>query len=503
MAAMRKSLSTNVTAGAISSLVSILAAVIATPLYLRILGAEAFGVLGFVLSLQAAILALDAGLAVSATRAVAQAQTGAAGRSTTDLMYGLARASWYIAFIIAGTLALLASSLAASWLNLFELPEAHVAQSLAIASIAIGARWPLALYQGILTGAQRLVALSAVNILMTVLSTGGAVVLMLILGPDLRVLFAWFAGAALVQVLWCRQLALQALGDGRLPARGAVRAFFRASAAAGWLGLVGLLLMQIDKVVLSKMLPASQFGYYVMAGMVAGALYGLVMPVFNVLYPRFATLASMADTSDLRRLYRDSSLAVSTLLFPLAAVLAFFGDSVLLLWTGDPVAAQAASPILMMLALGSAVHGVMFLPYALKLACGASRLALGIGLTLLLLSLPAMIAAAARWGGTGAAGAWLTLTVFYLVAGSAVTHIRLMPGLGNKWLLFDVAPPALLSLISAYAVAMWTTSHAWSAGHRAMAASALVICCWVLVACSSTRLRLVARPWGAHTPATD
>lgn len=499
---MQKRLGTNVAAGAISSLVSILAAVVATPIYLRLLGAEAFGVYGFFLSLQAALLALDGGLAVSATRAVAQGQAGPSQRATADLMCGLARASWYVALAIALLLAALASYLADSWLNLSDLPKPYVAQSLAIAGIAIAGRWPLALYQAILTGRQQLVRLSGLNVLMTLVSTGGAVLLLLALDADLRVLFGWLAAATFVQVAWCRRLAARALGGGSAPPRGTVRQFFRAGAAAGWLGVVGLLLMQVDKAVLSRMLPADQFGYYVMASMMAGALYALVMPVFNALYPRFSILGHAQDRADLRRLYRDSSLALATLLFPLAAVLSSFGDSILLLWTGDPVASQAASPILMMLAVGSAIHGIMFLPYALKLACGASRLALWIGVILLAASLPVTILAAARWSGAGAAAAWLMLNVFYLIAGSIVTHRRLLPGVTSSWLLRDVAPPALLSLGSAHLLAEWTRAQGWSAGPRTIAASMLVVSCWALLVCASSRLRLGARPMTAKAAGT-
>lgn len=500
VAPVQKSLSTNVAAGAVSSFVSILAAVIATPLYLRMLGAEAFGVLGFVLSLQAAILALDGGLAVSATRAVAQGQAELTRRSTADLMHGLAQASWCMALAVAGLMALLASSLAGQWLNLLELPTAYVAQSLAVAGVAIGVRWPLALYQAILIGSQKLVALSALNVSMTVLSTGGAVALMVLEGPDLRLLFAWLAAVALVQVLSCRSLARQALGAGRSPPKGEVKRFFRLSAAAGWLGVVGLLLMQVDKVVLSRMLPAGQFGYYVMATLMASALYGLVMPVFNVLYPRFAVLASAPDSTDLSRLYRDSTLALATLLFPLAAVLAFFADSILLLWTGDPAAVRAASSSVMLLALATAIHGVMFVPYALKLACGASRLALMISATLLAFSLPATIVAAARWGGPGAAAVWLVLNLLYMIAGSIVTHRRLMPALGHRWLIWDVAPPALLSIGSAYVLAAWTESGGWSAAQRVAAGTVLVVACWVLIGCGSTRLRIGVHALMAKIP---
>lgn len=499
---MRTSLTVNVVAGAISSVVSIVAAIVATPLYLGLLGAEAFGVLGFVLSLQAALLVLDGGVAVSATRAVAQSQDEPSRRETANLVYGLARVNVFVALAMAVLVALLASTLAARWLNLVALEPAYVAQSLVMAGIAIGARWPLALYQGVLMGRERLAALSAINALMTILTTACSVAIITWVSPDLRLLFGWMAVAGLAQVFWCRRLARQAIGPGRPPPRGEVPRFLRLSAAAGWLGLVGLLLMQVDKVVLSRVLPLGEFGYYVMAAMASAALYAVVTPVFNVLYPRLSVLASQARDTELRRLYRDSSLALAILLFPMAAALASFSGSILLVWTGDPAAARAGAPIVTLLSLATALHGIMFVPYALKLACGASRLALAIGVLLLVFSLPVTIAAALRWGGTGAAAAWLLLHVVYFFAGSGVTHRRLLPGLGYRWLLADVAGPALVSLGAAFSAAHWTDGATWTAGERTGLAALLVVACWILMAAASTRLRLAARSLFAKNAGT-
>jgi O-antigen/teichoic acid export membrane protein len=482
-------LSTDVLAGATSSFVTLLAAIAATPLYLRVLGAEAFGVVGFVLSLQAALLVLDGGVALFAIRAIAQNKNESARRATANLVHGLARVSWYAAVAIVGLIALSATSLAQRWLKLGDLQPAYVAQSLVLAGVAIGARWPLGLYQGVLTGSHQIVAVSFVNALMIVLSTGGGVALMVWFVPDLRVLFAWLAAASLTQVFWCRGLARRALGAGQAPAKGEVLQFYRLSAAAGWLGLVGLLLMQVDKVVLSKVLPVGMFGYYVIAATMASGLYALVTPVFNVLYPRFAVLALEPGRVELRRLYRSSTLALATLVFPIAAALAFFADSILLLWTRDSVAAQAASSVVKLLALGTALHGIMFVAFALKLACGASKLALAIGVTLLAVSFPAIVVAGVLGGGTGAAAAWLMLNLAYLVGGSALTHWRLLPGMGYRWLVNDVAPPAALALGLAYGAAWWSGANGWSAGARTALSAVVVVACWVLMSCASRRLR--------------
>jgi len=149
---MQKRLTTNFASGALSLAVSLLAAIVATPFYLRLLGVEAFGVLGFVLSLQRHCSCSMANRGVCDAHRCAEPNRGCTPGGA-DVMHGLARVGWYLAILIAGMVAMLASSVALIWLNLSTLQPSYVAQSLAVAGVAIGARWPLALYQAVLLGA--------------------------------------------------------------------------------------------------------------------------------------------------------------------------------------------------------------------------------------------------------------------------------------------------------------------------------------------------------------
>ena len=472
--------------GAASSLVSLVVPIVAMPLYLRLLGAESFGVLGFVLALQAAVLALDAGLAVSVTRLVARSELG---REALDaaLLRALSRGVWWVAPVLCGLLALLAPALAGGWLKLGALPPSQAVEALLLAAVAIGVRWPMALYQGMLVGRQRLGELAALTSFFTVLTAVVGVALC-VWHPDLRVLMAWMAASAVLHVLCARVLALRDVPAGALAAWPQVRGFLRQSAAAGALGVIGLLLMQVDKVLLSRLLPVDQFGYYILASMVAGSLYALVVPVFNLLFPQLARLGD-APPAALESAYRDGSLLLAALLFPIALAMGCFGDSILLLWTRDAAAAHAGAPVLLLLALGNALHGVMFAPYALKMAGCQSRLALVIGMCVLVASLPLLLWATLRWGSTGAAGAWLGLHACYLLAGSTLTHRRLLPSVGARWLLLDVGVPLAVSAAIVGGLEWATRVLGWGAPQRVAMAALAVVACWVPLGLGSARVR--------------
>jgi O-antigen/teichoic acid export membrane protein len=215
--------------------------------------------------------------------------------------------------------------------------------------------------------------------------------------------------------------------------------------------------MQFDKVALSRLLPLALFSHYVIAAQVVSALYQFVTPVFNVAYPRFTALHAQDRADELVRVYRLFTQGVAAVAFPAAMWLAVWGQGLVRLWTGSAQIADDAAPVIALLAAGSGLHAVMFVVYALQLALGQTRLALRISVGLLLAQAPLVWIATLRWGGVGAAAAWLALHVVYLLAGGWATHRRVAAGLAARWLARDVAPPLALSV--AAGAACWAVQR--------------------------------------------
>src|SRR2546430_10595963 len=97
-----------------------------------------------------------------------------------------------------------------------------------------------------------------------------------------------------------------------------------------------LLLTQIDKVILIRLVSLEMFGYYVLVGSIAMSLYLLVLPLFNALYPRLTQLVSTSDQEGLREIYQHGCQLMSVLIIPFSTLLVFYSKEVLLVWTGNP-----------------------------------------------------------------------------------------------------------------------------------------------------------------------
>ena len=219
-----------------------------------------------------------------------------------------------------------------------------------------------------------------------------------------------------------------------------------------------VLITQTDKLVLSRMLPLTEYGYFTLAVLVAGGVLLISGPIRTALQPRLTGMLAAGNGRGVVLLYRKASQIVAVLCIPAALLLAFFPREVLWAWTGDATAATHAAPVLAPYALGNGVLAVSAMPYLLQFAAGKMRLHMIGDALLTVLLIPALIWSTAHYGATGAAYAWLASTLAYLLLWVPLIHRRFMPGQHMQWLAGDICiiagPPMLAAAMLHAAVAL-------------------------------------------------
>jgi O-antigen/teichoic acid export membrane protein len=222
--------------------------------------------------------------------------------------------------------------------------------------------------------------------------------------------------------------------------------------AGGVIGIAALsiALIQLDRVLLSALRPLSDLGYFTLALTVSAGLGRLVQPMFNATYPRFSHLVALGESEELRRLYHDASQYLLMLLAAACGVLIAFPRSLLFLWTGDSATADIVAMPMVILVIGTALNGLMNLPYALQLAHGWTRLSLGLNAFALVASLAAGIPLVMIGGIAGAAWLWVITNAILVVVGLPLMHRRLLVNDLGPWFRDCVAPPVIVAaLVSA------------------------------------------------------
>ncbi len=450
----------NMVAGVASSVVLVLVNLISLPFYLRLLGMEAYGLIGFYMTLQAVLQVLDLGLAPTISREIAHgAETGQQRRSAS-LLRTLALVYIVVAVAIAAIVAAIAPWIGANWLQAKALPESTVEQAVALMGVSLACRWPISLYHGALVGAHCLARSAATSMAVNVLA-GIATICVLTWGVrSIQAFFLVQAGFGLLHTIVLRALARRAVGERDAPYDfGGLKRVWRFSAWMSGIALTSLVFTQLDKVLLSRLVDLESFGHYMLAALLASGLSVLTGPAFNVIFPKFTTLHARGDNTSLAKFYSDTSRMFAAAVSSLALALAFHVEAIVTLWTGRADVASQVTPLVILLTIGSALNGVMYFPYALQLATGRAHIPFTINATLLVVALPTIVWLAKQYGAMGGAASWALLGLVYLFVGTTVTGRRVASFAGGSWLVRDIMVPLTIALVPAL-LGVWLTRMA-------------------------------------------
>ena len=423
------------------------------PLYIHFLGIEAYGLIGIFATLLALFGLLDMGLSGTLNREMARlsVQDGKA-REMRDLVRTLEIPYWAVGLLISVIVIVLSPFIAYHWVNAKNLSPKTVQTAIMIMGLAVAFQWPMGFYSGGLMGLQRQVLLNVINVVMATFRGLGAVLILWLVSPTVEAFFSWQIVVSVVNIglivffLW------------RSLPHAAEKPHFRRQLllniwrfAVGMTGITVLvtILMQLDKIILSRMLSLEMFGYYTLASVVAMTLYRFISPVFSATYPRLTNLVALGAKEELTLLYHKSAQLVSVLLLPTAVVTALFSKQILLLWTQNSTTAEQTYLLVSILVMGTAFNGLMNIPYALQLASGWTRLTFFVNLASVLLLVPLMIVLTKWYGAVGAASVWVILNGGYIVFAIQIMHRRLLPSEKWRWYFEDVGLPFGVALLVA------------------------------------------------------
>lgn len=411
------------------------------PVYIRLLGIEGFGLVGFMLGLQALAMMLDLGMGGALNRELARRLP--AGEAAGSLVRTLEVLVWGVAVVLAVALWSLRWEVASHWLHPGSLGLVRTAAAVGIIGIVVALQLPVGFYANGLSGLERQQSLNVVAALFATFR-GAGVLPLLYAVPTVEAFLYWHAGLGLLHALVLGRLLWRSLPAG--PARvvpAELQAVGRFAGGLVAIMAVSLTVTQVDRLVLSARAPLADLGYFSLAISVSAGLARMVQPLFNAFYPRYSRLVASGELAQLRSLYHLGSQIMVVIVAPLALVLAVFGRDVLLLWTGDAGSADYAALPLALLVGGTGLNALMNLPYALQLAHGWTRLTLASNVVALVAGVPYCLWAVEVHGLAGAASLWLLVNAGFVLVSLPLMHRRLLPGELARWYGRDVLPPLL------------------------------------------------------------
>lgn len=455
------SLKRNILANYLSQVYVTLIGIVMLPVYIRYMGAEAYGLVGFYAMLQAWFMMLDMGLSPTITRESARYRGG----SSTAIDYlRLVRAleGVFLFVALAGGVALFtaANDIANDWLQAAQLPISEVRTSVQLMSAIIALRWLCGLYRGIISGSERLIWLSGFNALIASIRFIGVLLVLIYVGVTPTNFFSFQLGVAVVELL-----GLMIYSYRLLPADPEnqplswdwkpLKPVFKFSMTIAFTSSVMVLVTQTDKLVLSKILPLAEYGYFTLAVVVAGGVTLINGPISAAIMPRMSKLEAEGDHAGLIRVYRSSTQLVAIFAAAASVTVLFFAESLLWAWTGDSSLAGQAAQVLILYGIGNGILAVAAFPYYLQYAKGDLRLHLIGSAIFVVLLIPAIIWAASEYGAIGAGYVWLVMNLLSFVVWLPFIHRRFEPGLNPKWYLEDISAIYLATFAGGYVLSLF------------------------------------------------
>lgn len=440
------SLKKNVLANYLGQGWSALMGIAFVPLYIKYLGMEAYGLIGLFAVMQAWLTLLDMGMTPTLNREMARFSAGGhTPQSIHDLLRSLEIICLCLAVIIALSVWAASNYLASDWLKSDKLPITDVSQAISVMALVVALRFVEGIYRGSLFGLQRQVWYNGANAAIATLRNGGAVIALAYISPTVRDFFFWQAAVSLLSV------AIFAMGVYRaLPRAPSLPRFSRVAIADIWkfasgmmaVTFLAILLTQIDKVLLSRLLPLESFGYYTLAATVAGVLYIVIAPVTTAFYPRLVELLIQENQVALITAYHQGAQLITLLIAPAVMLLSFYPENIVFMWSGNVNLAANTAPILSIFVLGVFLNGLMHMPAQLQLAYGWVSLGIKTNVVAVVVLIPAIFWVVPKYGAIGAAWIWVVLNAGYVLIAMQFMHRRLLVREKWSWYFSDVILPA-------------------------------------------------------------
>ena len=421
------------------------------PIYLKYLGAEGYGLIGIFASLQVVLSLLDSGLSTTLNKEMARLSVVPdRQQQMRNLVKTLGTVYWGVA-AAAGIIAVCLSPLLARyWVHPATLSTSTITYAFLLLSASLMFQFPTGFYSGGLLGLQRQVMLNAARIIFATLKSVGAVLVLIFISRSILSFFMWNLFISILQAITMRALLWYSLpktgADARFDQQ-ELKNIWRFAAGIMGISLTAILLTQVDKIILSKILSLEQFGYYTVACTLGMMIYQVIAPLTQSYFPKFSNLISLNDIKGLKNLYHQGCQLISVLVLPATLILVFFSRELILIWTKSPLTADNTWEIAALFAYGTGLNGLLNLPYMLTVSSGWTKLGFYQNICLLVMMIPLTIFFALKYGAVGGALSWACINTVYFFVTPHLIHRKILKGEAGSWYWQDSLRPLLACII--------------------------------------------------------
>jgi O-antigen/teichoic acid export membrane protein len=346
------------------------------PVFIATVGVEGYGLIYLYLTFLSVSASFDFGFSTTLGREFARLRAVPdGGPQARRILHSLEAMQAGLGVVLGLLVALSSEWIATHWLHLSALPTNVAANCLALTGASISAHMLALLYAAGLTGMERQGAANIITSGGVLLQLVGGAVALVLFPADIEVFFWWQFVGKLLQATLGGVVLRQTLPAARGWSfdAGELRRLAAFSAPMAGSSLLTLVIFQADNFILSKILSFEQFSIYGLAKTLAQGLTLVGIPIYQVALPRLTLLLSQGDEVRLVSTFRRFSGLCGIATATVAAPLALFSGSALLVSTGNLETSRSAAGVMSMLTVAAAANCLYVVPFSLGLAEGRAR----------------------------------------------------------------------------------------------------------------------------------
>ena len=345
--------------------------IVTIPLVALTLGPEALGLVGVYGTLQAMVALFDLGLPVAANHRLAvMIGRNAPPEEQAALVRTLESLFWFFAALFCVVGLGLSDALSRSWLNINVLSHTTVKTALALMFVTVAVRFPVTFYTNVLFAHDRHIFPNFIIAISAIVRLSVSLVALVWFHVGIIEFFAIQCAGSVVEVVMLVG-GVWRTNPNRLiaPRWNVVREIRALAGGLTLISVTAVVLSQIDKVVVSKLLSLSDFGVYSAGYTLASGLIALSYPIGNAVFPQLSRSLDKKRGETAHIVCAATELSILALI-PLGSVLIMQAQPVLwLLFLVKPVP-DGLVEILPLMMLGGLAQALITLPHLFQVAAG-------------------------------------------------------------------------------------------------------------------------------------
>jgi O-antigen/teichoic acid export membrane protein len=426
------------------------------PAYMTYLGAEAFGLIGFFTMLSAWMMLLDVGLSATISRQSASLKhTLEQMLEFKHILRSVEGIFIVIALVIVFGVFISDDWIANNWLKIETLDKNEVAYCISLMGVMIAFKWIVGLYKGAINGFEQQIWLNIYGVIINSLKFIGGFILVKYISQSPSSYFEYQLVIGALELIVIHHQVYKVVpktANFLMPSIKYLKIIMPFALGIAYTSGLWIVFTNIDKLLLSNILPLKEYGYFSLIAVVVAGMSALAGPIGTAVQPRLTSLLSQGKNEEMIALYKKATQFVAVIGFTVTGTVALFSTELLYAWTGDMEAAKWAGNILFWYALGNGLLMILAFQYYLQFAYGNLKYHIWGNTIFGFVQIVVMIGAVYSYGALGAGIVWFTLQAIFLSFWPGYIHSKFAKGIHTNWMLEDVLPMMFSTLVILVAI---------------------------------------------------